>query len=511
MPASKPRHILASTLIAITSSEQNDRQSLHHAALMTLGAAVLQGDSPVYGVVQGGTVSATGADLNVTVAPLLALRLSTAPSSYDSAVAWIELVAASTQSLAAHVDGANPRWVVIEIAEGQAPEAQVQVPRFNTVTKFPDTVLVDRVVRPVPVITVRAGTAAANPVFPAGVAGVIPLAYVYLEAGATDINITDIVMCRPMLRGDGGGDQSAGQREVWGGGVSVTVAGQDVVLRNVGGRFASHRTRWSLQATAGTTTYAVAAPGCDGNALPVADDVVYFYACPAPYPAGYDANLAPREHRPGTTALTRYQGLGCTGLYDAVIVASTVEPQLDTPQGNPVAGDFEITCAPFSAVGTPVDIDRTTAVYLGAASWDVSATDFLPQSLRGDVVVPGNEVASANIVTGGTGNYNIWGTGLGLMLYPVTARLVHAMISLSDADTPDGTGMVLVVDDSLPGTSWRFALPLATVAGSLVTHTPITLMPDSSGVVAVSTVTGAAFDDARIRSKAYEDAILALR
>jgi hypothetical protein len=382
MVATKPRHQLTNAQERIESTDQNVITALHHAALLALGAAVLQGDAAYYGVVQGGIVSASGASLAIAVSPILALRLGTAATSYDSAISWIQTTAVQSVDLTAYVDGANPRWLAIEVTDGYTADAQELRQFWNPATQAAYASLVDKVRTPTPVLSVRAGTAAAAPVFPAGGAGVIPLAYVYLAAGALVVQATDVVMCRPMLRGDVGGDQGASGRDVWGGGVSVATAGVATSLRNAGGRFANHRTRWGIQATDGTTAFTLGAPSCDGAALPVADDVLYFYACPAPYPSGYDSNLAPREHRPGATALTHYQGMAVADVYNAVIVASSVEPQADSPQGSPTAGNFTMTCAPFAAAAT---IDRTAAVYLGAGFYDFG-TGFLAQA-----VLPGGE------------------------------------------------------------------------------------------------------------------------
>ena len=92
---------------------------------VALGMAVLQGDSAIFGVVQGLTVSASGADLNAIVAPGIGLRSGSGATSDHSDTMWIEQASAYTLSLAAHVSGANPRWVVIEIAEGEANESTV--------------------------------------------------------------------------------------------------------------------------------------------------------------------------------------------------------------------------------------------------------------------------------------------------------------------------------------------------------------------------------------------------
>lgn len=392
--SSNIRRLQANTRERILSTDWNNATALHHRALIEAGAALLQGDASIYGVVRGLTVSTTGGILLVRVAAGLALRSGTAPTTYDSNTQWIELRSATDVDLTALVDGANPRWVVIEIAEASAVEISEARDIFDPVTGTFSSASVTKVTGSSPTLTARAGTAAANPIFPSGIAGVIPLAYVYLGAGTAAIGVTDIVMCRPMLRGDVGGDQSASQRDVWGGGVSVATAGLATVLRNAGGRFAGHRAQWGIQAADGTTAFTLAAPSCDGAALPVGDDVLYFYACPAPYPSGYDTNLAPREHRPGATALTRYQGMVSADLYNAVLVVSTVEPQADSPQGSPTAGNFTMTCAPFAAAAT---IDRTTVVYLGAGFYDTGTPGFLAQACFGAGLVTWTQSATTNL------------------------------------------------------------------------------------------------------------------
>ena len=375
------RRLQANTRERILSTDWNNATALHHRALIEAGAALLQGDANLFGVVKGLTVSTSGGSLSVIVATGLALRSGTAPTTYDSAAQWIEVRTATPVDLTALVDPANPRWAVIEIVEASAVETSEARDIFDPVTGTFSSSSVTKVTGSSPTISARAGTAAAAPLFPAGAAGVIPLAYVYLGAAAVAITATDIVMCRPMLRSENAETfAGAGGRPVWGGGVSVATAGTDIVLRSAGGRFLNHRMNWSIAPADGTAAFTVTAPGYDGAAAPVADDVVYFYACPAPYPSGYDVSLAPREHRPGTSAITRYQGLVAADVHNAVIVASVVEPQVDTPLGNPTAGNFTVTCAPFAAAAT---IDRTTAVYLGAAFWDFSATDLFAQVYLG--------------------------------------------------------------------------------------------------------------------------------
>lgn len=519
--SSNIRRLQANTRERILSTDWNNATALHHRALIEAGAALLQGDASIYGVVRGLTVSTTGGILLVRVAAGLALRSGTAPTTYDSNTQWIELRSATDVDLTALVDGANPRWVVIEIAEASAVEISEARDIFDPVTGTFSTSSVTKVTGSSPTLTARAGTAAATPVFPSGTAGVIPLAYVYLGAGTVAIDTTDIVMCRPMLRSENAETfAGAGGRPVWGGGVSVAVAGTDIVLRSAGGRFLNHRMNWSIAPGDGTAAFAVTAPGYDGAAAPVADDVVYFYACPAPYPSGYDASLAPREHRPGTTALTRYQGLAAADVHNAVIVASVVEPQVDTPLGNPTAGNFSIICAPFSSGA--VTFDRTTAVYVGAAFWDVSATDLLVQDVRGTWVMP-DVPTSKDIDSGGAATYSLWNNtggvaGVGDMLFPLTALRIFALVALRDAAQNSGTQVQVRITDSSFASAGGLLGYLFSISNDAAAATAVDLrigqvfeVARSTGNITVNAVTVDASDNVHIYGTAYDDAILAAR
>lgn len=516
------RRLQANTRERILSTDWNNATALHHRALIEAGAALLQGDANLWGVVKGLTVSASGVDTRVTVATGLALRSGSAATTYDSATQWIELRSATTVDLSGLVDPANPRWAVIEIVEASATETSEARDIFDPVTGTFSSASVVKVTGSSPTISSRAGTAAANPVFPGGAAGVIPLAYVYLGAAAPTINATDIVMCRPMLRSENA-ETFAGVagRPVWGGGVSVAAAGTDVVLRPAGGRFLNSRVTWSIAPADGTTTFSLTAQSYDGAAAPVADDVVYFYACPAPYPSGYDSSLAPREFRPGTNALTRFQGMVCADLYNAVIVASTVEPQVDTPLGNPTAGNFSITCAPFSSGA--VTFDRTTAVYIGAASWDFSATDFLVQDVKGPIVMPENPT-SLDVIVAGAGTYSLWNSSAAavatydIMLLPVTALTVRCLIDLRDNAQNSGTTTQVRVTDETLGVfaglfGYQFGISQDAAAGGSF---DLRLVHEfhverGTGNITINAVTSDASDRVRFYSDSYEDVILAMR
>lgn len=517
------RRLQANTRERILSTDWNNATALHHRALIEAGAALLQGDANLWGVVKGLTVSASGADTRVTVATGLALRSGSAATTYDSATQWIELRSATTVDLSGLIDPANPRWAVIEIVEASATETSEARDIFDPVTGTFSSSSVVKVTGSSPTVSSRAGTAAANPVFPAGAAGVIPLAYVYLGAAAVTINATDIVMCRPMLRSENA-ETFAGVagRPVWGGGVSVAAAGTDVVLRPAGGRFLNSRVPWAIAPADGTTTFSLTAQSYDGAAAPVADDVVYFYACPAPYPSGYDSSLAPREFRPGTNALTRFQGMVCADLYNAVIVASTVEPQVDTPLGNPTAGNFSITCAPFSSGA--VTFDRTTAVYLGAASWDVSATDFLVQDVRCNGWVYPYQPTTVDVDANGTGTYSLWSspTPVGAyddMLFPLTALRVQTMVALRDAAMNSGSEVAVHITDAsigeltlVPyGVQFGISRDLSSATAHDLRLSHVFCPARGTGNVIVTGLTFDVGDLVHLINMAYEDCILAAR
>jgi hypothetical protein len=130
--------------------------------------------------------------------------------------------------------------------------------------------------------------------------------------------------------------------------------------------------------------------------------------------------------------------------------------------------------------------------------------------MRGTTVIAGTATSTDNIVPGGAAAYNLWGVGGGAMLFPVSARLVSAAVDVSDNDSNDGDALTIRVDDETSVT-WRWETWRAPFIGSFHYVLPATFNVSAAGNVTVTSVSGAAFDDIRIRSTGYEDCILGSR
>jgi hypothetical protein len=249
----------------------------------------------------------------------------------------------------------------------------------------------------------------------------------------------------------------------------------------------------------------------------VADDVMYYYACPPPYPAGYDASLAPREFRPGATALTRFQGMVCADLYNAVIVASTEPPQVDSPLGSPAAGSFVMTCAPFQAGAT---IDRATAVYLGATQWDFSATSMLPQAVRAGSWVLVDEPTSVDGLAA-NGTYSLWGFVLGTSegLFPVTALRVLCNVFMRDnAQNSANVMFTNIIDEAIGsgmpvGAYWTFTInrDVAAAGSAQNMQQHVFEVEPGTGNIEIQSTGQDASDAIVFIGVGYQDAVLAAR
>lgn len=360
--------IIYNTRERALSTDLNDTTNLIHRGLMQALKAVLGERS---GVVEGFETTIVGVGLDVTVSPGIALLNTGGSTADDSDFTWIELDTADTVTLPA-ADGANPRWDVIEIEENDAVVLSTPRDIFDpsTGTFTPQAVTKRR--GSSPTISVRSGTPAATPLLPAGIAGRIPLAYIRVPAAAANLVTTDFVRCRPLV----GSEDVRG--EVQGGGISVAAAGLAVSVHEARGKFPGRAHSWRIP---GGLAITLAATIIVGAALPGADDIVHFYAVPAPYPTGYDSHLAGREFVPGSTVLALFP-CAAAGIEGAVVIASTSDPDAATLQGAPAAGG-SITCGSFGTIA----IDDDSAAYLGSTFFRFATTDLIYQAYVGSGVV----------------------------------------------------------------------------------------------------------------------------
>ncbi len=307
--SSNKRRVVFNTRERLLSTDMNDMTALLNSGTSDDIAAATTGDffdtslplgSRQSGVLSGGIVTFIVASTSVNISPIRALKLGSGATGFDSDYLAIQTSANTVLPLASFIDGAQDRWVAIEIAPGGFTELASTRDIFNPALGTFTPVNIDKIDGSLPLITVNAGTPAATPVLPTGTAGTIPLAYVYLEAAATDINAIDIILCRPLMganKSDLAG--TADLVEITGvGGIDVTAADKpnNIACRDVMFRW-GERNRVPIGITNGeTTTVAIQAAGSPnyelGDATPVADAPLYVYAMAAPYPSGYDADVA---------------------------------------------------------------------------------------------------------------------------------------------------------------------------------------------------------------------------
>lgn len=360
--------IIFNTRERALSTDLNDMTNLLHRGLLQGLSSVLGEQS---GVIEGFEPTIVGVGLDVTISPGIAILNTGGSTADDSDFTWIELDSAETVTLPA-ADGANPRWDVIEVEENDAVILSTPRDVFDpsTGTFTPQAVTKRR--GSSPTFSVRSGTAAASPVFPAGIAGRIPIAYIRVPAAAANLNVNDYVRCRPLL---GEGD---GQVEVQGGGISVAAAGLAVSVHEAKGKFPGRAHSWRIP---GGSAITLAATMIVGAALPVADDIIHYYAAPAPYPVGYDSHLAGREFVPGSNVVSLFP-CAAAGIEGAIVVASTVDPTATTMQGAPGSGG-SITSGPFGTIA----LELTSMTFLGSTFFRFATTDQIYQAYLGAGVV----------------------------------------------------------------------------------------------------------------------------
>lgn len=533
--ASQIRRLLINTRERITSTDLNDAHALQHRALIE-ALGWVAGESGM-GVLGGLEISSAGG-LSVSVAAGLALQSGVAPTTYDSAIQWLELATAQVVDLSSYVDATNPRWVCVEIAAADAVELSTSRDVWQPASGTFVSASVDKVRGSDPVITVTAGAAAAVPIFPAGVAGRVPLGYAYLPAAAASITNSEIVGCRPVARPLSSLTGTSSLVHARGGGVSVPADGLSIRFSQCYGQFGAYNVPFSIGTTS-ATTMTLAAGGMDGAAFPGSDDVLYFYATSPPYPAGYDTSLVFREFVPGTPGAftaAMFPNLVPTAgrIRNCIVVASTSEPTVDSVSGFAQGGgSFSVTSAPWGSGSVSAGL-RTNSVYLGAAFFDFSASGLVNQSVRGDAVTP-RVVDSASHANPRTrlhnattwiangSDINVWNSSLSdaggtadNVHLPITAAEVEVSIV---AATATATSFIVFLGDQShpygPGVSQSHEITWSgtTTAGSATFD--LVVYPNATGEVDfISGVVTAATTDLGelwVHTRSYRDVILAQR
>lgn len=512
----------------ITSTFVNRMTSLAARNLQEALRYALGGDVSRGGVIAGLTCSINGGTMTVTVAAGLGLLVDAAMVHPDSQYRWCELTAGTSVNIPA-ADPANPRWDVIEIAPGNTTIGAALVDEWNPATGTFSSVSRDDEYQPTPTLSVRSGTAAASPLFPAGIAGRIPLAYVYVPAAAVTLTANDLVHCRPMLKAPGSLDTArASKRSVQGGGVAVAADGTTLALRGCTGYMPSSHAPFGVGVVGSSTSLAMVASSFSGGSLPGTDAAVALFAVRPPYPTGYDTTLAPREFRPEANATTRFPSLVSAQLSGCIVVASTTHtPNAGTEEGAPTAGgNFSIQAAPWGTGGSPALVAPEDSIYLGSAFYAQGAAVFRAQAERSGFVYPTAskpfiemDAGASFIATPATvSGRGIIGTDA--FVFPTTAFEVKANLRIAALGTL--TSLTYEFRDELRNNSpsgnvirEETARYNATAVGNVEANQPYELVLDASGqftIQSVSASPGAGdMTNLTLVFLGYRDAILARR
>ena len=426
------------------------------------------------------------------------------------------------------------RWDVIEMRPGEQVSSTQPRDQFDPLTGTFTVVNMPKEIQSWPEFQIRKGTPSASPAVPLGTAGWIPLAYVRVNGGAVAVVSTEVVFCRPLLsaRGidrTGWTTSNLGNlyaSDVRGGGIDFDGGNNDLTgtLRNtMRGRFGStfqgayHHTFFITRSVAVKVT----AMTIDGGVMPAADDVIYFYAVPPPYPAGYDSSMAGRElWTPDTDNLYGTDG----GFYDSalqghcLIIASAKEPDVQTPVGNPAAGVGTFAHEFFSDLGL-AQSNCSSWVYIGAGFYSQATNEITPQFTRGAWVTFARKTGErfdADLPIGAPVTYNMWGGFAGApMALPITA--VHLAIQVSCVLGADDEIRIELEDtwtgqgsDNVNGAP-TFILKNGAAGTDDVKYDFITDVTDAGDIEIASAIVTGLNGACSILARAYEDAVLSQR
>lgn len=387
--ASNRRRLIYNTRERLLSTDANDEQALQDSNLTNDTVALATGDEPFSffpqsGVLSGGVVGQEGGN-TINITAMRALKIETAPTSFDSPYLFLETSSETFVDLTSFVDGTNDRWVCIEVTPGDSLELASTRDIFQPLLSTFIPTNVDKIRQPDPVFTVNAGTPAVAPQLPLGTAGTIPLAYVYLESTTGLASGTDIIQCRPLMSSTRS-IQTESIVDIAGGvgGVDVTVANapNDITCLPVSFRW-PERDRVPIGIPPGqtieVTVDTAGAPNyITGDAIPLVDNAIHVYAMAAPYPSGYDLDVA------GNREFVDLSGRipsNVNGITNGIIFLSTGEPSVNPLGEHPIGA---------VSVNDPVWNSGTTLLngYLGSFAFHTTngATGSGVQTTHGDTV-----------------------------------------------------------------------------------------------------------------------------
>ncbi len=331
----------------------------------------------ISGMFAGGIPVANGVNLTLEITPMIGYKYGLPATDLDSRYQKVQSFQTIEVDLAPFVDGANNRWVAIEVAPSSSPQLIVPRDIFQPAVGTFTVQNVTKIIAPDPIVTVNAGVPAIPPQFPTGLPGVIPLAYVFLEAGTTFVSNEDIIVCRPRMD-----SAYLGPTTVQGGGLTVLNAGtteaevQSFRYRN----FRQGRALVSFPGTIldfnllGAPNYAI------GESYPLLGDErpLYAYAITPPYPTGYDTDCThTREFIDAGAILgtSRVPSNAGGNLTNGIVMLSTQPPNDSDEIGRFPGPVIEVNDATWN------NGQADYSVYMGA----VSKQDIVPAGLAQQV------------------------------------------------------------------------------------------------------------------------------
>lgn len=328
----------------------------------------------------------------------IAFLINSANVYPSSSVDWIESrVVRQVTHDAADV---QTRYDVVEMRAGYEVSSSQPRDQFNPVTGTFTVVNMAKELASYPEFRVVKGTPAASPVLPDGSAGWMPLAYVRVVGGALTLAANDVIYCRPLLdteppRTGWEGAATVFSDEVNGGNVSSPGGTLTAtVVETMTGRFPGYHHKFRL-ATLSTCTLSSAL--YDGGGLPGASGHVYFYAIPAPYPAGYDNTLAGREFWTPDTAnvYAAAGGFSNAGRQSGCIVIASSTAPGSTKSGAPSTAVAQFS-HPLFGTGLTTSSDRAYWMYIGSAWYDI-VSGFILEQAGAKAIVGHTRKTGANV------------------------------------------------------------------------------------------------------------------